>query len=130
MQDTPKPGALVFAKNLERLARFYEQLLTLSVSHEDRDHVILESANFELIVHAIPEHIADSIAISVPPQAREETPIKLLFPVPNLSEARAAASRLGGQLGPAEREWQAGKVRVCDGCDPEGNVFQLRQTMP
>lgn len=130
MQDTPKPGALVFAKNLERVARFYEHLLGLSVSHEDSDHVILESTNFELIVHAIPQHIADSIAISAPPQAREETPIKLLLPVRSLSEARAAASRLGGQLGSTDKEWQAGKVRVCDGCDPEGNVFQFRQTMP
>ena len=130
MQSTPKPGAVVFAKDLERVARFYEQLLALSVTHAEHDHVILESSSFQLIVHAIPQHNASSITISVPPEVREETPIKLLFPVSSIAEARAAASALGGQVGPSQREWQAGGIRACDGYDPEGNVFQLRQNVP
>ena len=25
-----------------------------------------------------------------------------------------------------EREWEFEGAKVCDGCDPEGNVFQIR----
>jgi hypothetical protein len=26
-----------------------------------------------------------------------------------------------------DREWELEGAKVCDGCDPEGNVFQIRQ---
>ncbi|GAB3359420.1 VOC family protein [Lysobacter tyrosinilyticus] len=130
MRNPPTPGALIFAKNLGQVAAFYEKLLALSVVHAESDHVVLESGNFQLIIHAIPEHIASSIAISVPPIVREEQAIKLLFPVPSLTQARSVASLLGGHLDPAHREWQAAGMRVCNGYDPEGNVFQLRQEVP
>jgi predicted enzyme related to lactoylglutathione lyase len=83
-----------------------------------------------LVLHAIPTHIAESISISEPPEIREETPIKLFFPVASISQARAAAPALGGQVGPVEREWEFWCIRACDGYDPEGNVFQLRQNVP
>jgi predicted enzyme related to lactoylglutathione lyase len=130
MPSTPKPGAVVFAKGLEHLAKFYEQLLSLSVTHAEPDHVVLESEQFELVVHAIPGHIASSIIITEPPEVREETPIKLFFPVVSLAAARAAASLLGGQLNPSQSEWAGNGFRACDGHDPEGNVFQLRQNVP
>jgi hypothetical protein len=34
---------------------------------------------------------------------------------------------LGGQVDPAEREWNDQGCLVCDGHDPEGNVVQFRQ---
>jgi predicted enzyme related to lactoylglutathione lyase len=130
MPSTPKPGAVVFAKSLERVAKFYQQVLSLPVTRAEPQHVVLESDGFQLVVHAIPEHIASSITISVPPEAREETPIKLLFPVASIAGARSLAASLGGQVGPSQREWESHGVRACDGCDPEGNVFQLRQNVP
>lgn len=130
MLSTPKPGAVVFAKGLERVAKFYEQLLSLSVAHAGSDHVILESEHLELVIHAIPSHIASSITIAEPPEVRGETPIKLFFPVVSLADARLAAARLGGQLNPSQREWAGNGFRACDGYDPEGNVFQLRQNVP
>jgi len=130
MPSTAKPGAVVFVKGLERLAKFYEQLLSLSVTHAESDHVVLESENLELVIHAIPSHIASAITITEPPEVREETPIKLFFPVASLPEARSAASRLGGQVNSSQREWEARGFRACDGYDPEGNVFQLRQNVP
>jgi hypothetical protein len=30
-------------------------------------------------------------------------------------------------MNPVEREWRFEDAKVCDGHDPEGNVFQLRQ---
>lgn len=127
MTNPPTFGALIYAKNLERLAGFYRRLLALAIIQADLDHVVLGTAGFELIIHAIPADIAGAINISTPPQVREETPIKLLLPIADLSQARTTAVQLGGHLASADREWQSGPWRVCDGHDPEGNVFQLRQ---
>lgn len=130
MLSTPKPGAVVFVKSLERVARFYEKLLSLSVIEAESGHVVLESEAIQLVVHAIPAHIVESINISEPPEVREEAPIKLFFPVVSIAQARASAPALGGQVGPVEREWEFRGIRACDGYDPEGNVFQLRQNVP
>jgi len=130
MPSTPKPGAVVFAKGLERIAKFYEQLLSLSVTRAERDHVVLESEHLELVIHAIPNRIAGSITIAEPPEVREGTSIKLFFPVASLAEARSRAFLLGGQVNPSQREWAGNGFRACDGFDPEGNVFQLRQNVP
>lgn len=127
MPNTTKPGAVIFAKQLERLATFYQALLALPVTHTEADHVILESDGFELVIHAIPAHIADNITITEPPEVREGTAVKLVFPVASLVAARLAAAGFGGALNPMEREWTGGGYRACDGHDPEGNVFQLRQ---
>ena len=127
MRNAPKPGALVFAVDIDRLAVFYEALLGMSVARGDRDHIVLESDSLQLVIHAIPGHIARSIVIASPPQVREDTPIKLLLPVTGIAEARAIAPSVGGRVGPVEREREAEGIRACDGVDPEGNVFQLRQ---
>lgn len=130
MPSTPKPGAVIFVKNLERVAKFYEKLLSLSVVEAESGHVVLESEAIQLVLHAIPAHIAESISISEPPEVREETPIKLFFPVVSIAQARASAPALGGQVGLVEREWEFRGIRACDAHDPEGNVFQLRQNVP
>jgi len=126
----PKPGAVLFAKSLERLAMFYERTLGMPVARATHGHVVLETETFEFVIHAIPEPIAVAIQISDPPEVREETPIKLLFPVASIDDARAIAATLGGSVAPREREWVSAGRRVCDGHDPEGNVFQLRQAAP
>ena len=59
MPSTSKPGAVVFAKGLERLARFYEQLLSLPVTHSERDHVVLDTAiALEAVIASDKLHIA------------------------------------------------------------------------
>lgn len=129
MSNLPKPGAVVFAKDIRKVARFYEQLIPLSVTHTESSHIVLESDVMQLVIHGIPKKIADSIHVATPPAVREETPIKLFFPVASLVDARIRAEQLGGQLGPSKKEWEARGFRACDGYDPEGNVFQLRQTV-
>ena len=127
MSDKLMPGAVLFAKDLMRVARFYEELLSMPAVHSERDHIVLESAAFQLIVHAIPRQIAESIVITSPPVRRTETPLKLFFPVTSLAETRAKAIVLGGELDPKSKEWEAHGYRACDGHDPEGNVVQFRE---
>lgn len=70
-------------------------------------------------LHAIPEAIASTIAIADPPEAREDTPIKLVFRVPDLAGERERLIARGVPMGES-RPWGS-----CDGIDPEGNVFQI-----
>jgi catechol 2,3-dioxygenase-like lactoylglutathione lyase family enzyme len=128
MSSHAKPGVVLFAKDLPAVARFYEGLVSMLVVAAEHDHVILESGGFQLVVHAIPAEIAESIEITSPPVRRGEAPAKLILPVASLASARAAASMLGGELDPAEAEWELGGDRVCDGIDPEGNVVQFRES--
>lgn len=94
----------------------------------DGGKVVLESAEFLLVVHAIPKEIADSISIASPPELRTNVPIKLFFPVASLAEARDKAASLGGALYPSDKEWGGRGFRACDGYDPEGNIVQLRES--
>ena len=120
-------GAIVYAKDLRRVAQFYAAVADLEIVHEVADHVVLESETHELVVVAIPAAIAARIVITSPPERRENTALKLSFAVPSLAEAREAAKAAGGELNPPAKEWSFQGMRVCDGCDPEGNIIQLRE---
>jgi len=120
-------GAVVYARNIARVSAFYAGILEMEETHRESDHIVLESPTFQLVVVAIPEHIAASIELADPPTRRTDTPIKLVFTVANIGIARSKARLLGGELNPPEREWQFQEFRVCDGHDPEGNVVQFRE---
>ncbi|HEX7637573.1 MAG TPA: VOC family protein [Burkholderiaceae bacterium] len=120
-------GAIVYAKDLDRLARFYAEVAGLEIVHRVEDHAVLESATFELVVVAIPAATAARIVIARPPARREATAFKLAFPVADLEAARTAAAAAGGAIDPPAKEWRFQGLRVCDGIDPEGNVIQLRE---
>ena len=127
MSSSTNAGAVVFAKDIVRVAKFYEELFSIPAVHSERDHIVLESPQCQLVVHAIPKKVADSIEITVPPTRRTDTAIKLFFFVPSIAEARAKATALGGELNPKKSEWEARGFRACDGHDPEGNVVQVRE---
>jgi predicted enzyme related to lactoylglutathione lyase len=120
-------GAVIYAKDPQRLANFYRQVVGLVVAHTESEYVVLESPALQLVLHSIPAAIAAQITISTPPIRREGTAVKLVFPVSSIHSARSLALALGGALHSQEREWQFQDCIVCDGCDPEGNVIQLRE---
>lgn len=123
-------GAIVYAKDLQRLVRFYAAVADLEIVHEVADHAVLESETYELVVVAIPAATAARIVIAVPPLRRENTALKLSFLVDSLADARVVAKEAGGDLDPPAKEWSFQGMRVCDGCDPEGNMIQVREAMP
>lgn len=127
--NTPGCAAVLFARDHVVLAHFYREVAGLRDAGGGADHVKLVSGEFELVVHQIPDRYAKNIAIATPPVVREMTAIKLCFPCADLSRAREAAARLGGKLYDTAREWRSDSAIVCDGYDPEGNVFQLFQPL-
>jgi catechol-2,3-dioxygenase len=120
-------GAVIYAKEYLKIADFYKSITNLKVYEKEKTYVKLESDTFQLIVLQAPKRIVDSIDISVPPRRREETPIKIVFFVQSISKIREIVNELGGELNGEENIWNFEKHLVCDGCDPEGNVFQLRE---
>jgi predicted enzyme related to lactoylglutathione lyase len=127
MLDLPKPGAVLFAKDLPRLAKFYEGVAGLSVAHSEPEVIVLESSHQQLVLHCIPPRVAQTIEISSPPKLRTDTAVKLVFAVASICEARANAAAFGGGVNPKKKEFEARGFRACDGYDPEGNVIQFRE---
>jgi hypothetical protein len=122
-ETLPAAGAVVFAKDLARVAAYYQHVVPMTVQHAGADHVVLQAGGIELTIHAIPEPIARGIAIARAARvARRDT--DQAVPV------RRRAPTWGGGLGPATREWAARGFRACDGHDPEGNVVQFREASP
>lgn len=126
------PGALagvVYALDVARLAAFYADVAELLPTDVGDGTAHLTAPGVELFLVAIPAEIAAGIEVTSPPQRREETPIKLVFPTSDLERARTAAAARGGVVDPPERAWTFGGYLHGDGHDPEGNVFQLREAV-
>jgi predicted enzyme related to lactoylglutathione lyase len=128
MPQRPKPSAVVFAKDVARLASFYREVAGMAEAQRDKDHVVLDDGGFQLVIHGIPKKIAAQIQITTPPQVREDSALKVCLPVLAIDQARKKAAEFGGQVSPKSKEWEARGFRACDGHDPEGNVFQVRES--
>ena len=122
-------AAALYGLDVPRLAGFYEAVADLQVTETEPGYVVVESSDFELAIVEIPALLATEIEVLSPPIRREDTPVKLAFFVPSLADARAVAATLGGVVDPVQREWEFRGHRICDGHDPEGNVFQLREPL-
>ncbi len=128
MNTRPKPSAVIFAKDIHALASFYREVAEMTEVQADKDHIVLNEDGFQVVIHGIPKKIAATIEITSPPKIREQTPIKICLPVSSIAHARTKANDLGGRIGPKAKEWVARGFRACDGYDPEGNVFQVRES--
>lgn len=120
-------AAVIYAKDVARLSAFYARVAGLAVTHTEADHASLESTALQLFIVAMNPAIATKVEITQPPTLRENTALKFIFPVASLADARQLATESGGALKPAQAEWAFNGHRHCDGHDPEGNVFQLRE---
>lgn len=118
---------IVFAKDVARMRAFYEGVLGLVAFEEDVGWVRLDAVGCAVALHAIPERFARDIVISDPPAAREDTPIKLAFHVDDVAAERERLVAAGVTMMPLKT---FGSLSLCDGLDPEGNVFQISSRAP
>jgi predicted enzyme related to lactoylglutathione lyase len=125
MSGPARAGVLVYAKAIERLAAFYENVAGMARLHATDELIVLQSPDMQLLVHRIPAHIAEGIVVASPPVRREDCAIKFFFTVASMVEATASVSRLGGTV--FAEQWEGPGFVVNNACDPEGNVFQVRQ---
>jgi predicted enzyme related to lactoylglutathione lyase len=128
MSGPARAGLFIYAKEMSRVAGFYESLLGMARAYASPELVVLRSPDIQLTVHAIPSAIASSISVSSPPGQRDNAALKFFFTVPSIAEARANAPALGGEV--LAQQWQGPGFRVCNAVDPEGNIFQVRESAP
>lgn len=119
MPGPARAGALLYAGDIETVATFYQQLLSMERHSVSRERIVLESPDFQLVVHALPAQVA------VPPAVPRPGAVRLFFTVQSLARAREDAARLGGVV--HEEQWSGPGFVVCNASDPEGNAFQLRE---
>jgi predicted enzyme related to lactoylglutathione lyase len=127
MSGPARAGVFIYAKNLERMTAFYEQVLDMRRLHARDDLAVLDSPDLQVVLHAIPEAIGASIAIATPPVPRENSAYKFFHTVPSIEAARERATAAGGDV--VLQQWSGPGFVVCNAVDPEGNVFQLRQAV-
>ena len=114
--------AMLFVKDLDRMIRFYSEVIGFRVIERTRhpDWVEFETGGAGFSLHAIPAHIAqDIIQVLSPPVPREQQSCKLIFEVDDLDAELARLTGLG--VGILHRPWGGWDV-----VDPEGNVLGVR----
>lgn len=112
--------AMIYVKDLNRMAAFYANTLGLEAVEETRleNWVEFQAGATKFSLHAIPAAVADQIRISTPPRPRETNPVKLSFEVDDVASECQRLESLGVTI--VQRPWGA-----CDGIDPEGNIFGI-----
>ncbi len=128
MSGPARAGLFIYAKDLERLASFYQTLLGMSRAHAAPGLVVLRSSDLQITVNAMPAHVAAQVQIASPPVARDNAAYKFFFTVPSLQHAAQAASALGGEV--LSEQWSGSGFVVRNAVDPEGNIFQVRESAP
>ncbi len=115
-------GNILFVKDFDKMVRFYEGVMNLEPVARERGwrQYAIGDATFSL--HAIPEHIANTIDIADPPIVRGDTPFKPVFHVADFPAAKQRLLASGAWLlDPSS----ASSHQRLDLLDPEGNVFQI-----
>lgn len=125
MPAPARAGIFIYAKDPDRLAAFYETVLGMTAAHRTDEMSVLRSPDLQLIVHAMPPHVAAQVVITTPPQLRDSAAIKFFATVESLAAAQDRAHALGGQV--FTEQWRGPGFVVRNASDPEGNIFQLRE---
>ena len=122
---SPSPAAVVFVADVPRVTAFYRTLFRMQTLEGDATYTVLERDGVQFTIHGLRGEPAPAGGV------REDAYLKVCFPVDSLAAVRAQAAALGGAVRPAEHEWESESrgFRACDGHDPEGNVFQVREPL-
>ena len=113
-------GAVLFVRDLERMAAFYRDVLGLTPIADERSDVWapFDAGGVRFGLHAIPREQLCDVDASAAPKPREGNPLRLDFLVPDVESEVVRLEALGVSV--LRKPWGA-----CHGVDPEGNVFGL-----
>lgn len=106
--------AILFVNDVVRMKAFYTGLLGLTVIEDEPGYARLDGGGCVLMLHALREPPS--------PTPRTDSFIKLAFHSDDVGATRSQLIAHGIQMRDLH---QFGNVTLCDGVDPEGNVFQI-----
>jgi catechol-2,3-dioxygenase len=103
---------ILFVQDLPSVASFYRDVIGLPLkgTEEEPGWLELDAGTCTLALHSG----------GAPNQARRSP--KLVFAASDVEAARKELIQRGARLGPVRA---FGQIQLCDGKDPEGNLFQI-----
>ena len=117
---------ILFVKDMRTMSLFYrDQLGLAAVDESGSDWKVYQAGAIEFALHEVPEPWRSDINIEDPPEARYTVPVKLVFFVENVREARAELEARGVEFSDDGPGNEPVELVRCDLVDPEGNIVQL-----
>jgi catechol 2,3-dioxygenase-like lactoylglutathione lyase family enzyme len=112
---------ILFVADPVKMTSFYRDVIGLPVIEgEGSGFVILDAGGCQLCLHQIPpQYIGDAQADAGP---REDSYVKFVFHAVDIEAEREALVKSGVKMKSIVR---FEGIAICDGSDPEGNIFQI-----
>lgn len=109
----PISRVMLFVHDVPKVAAFYRDILGLKPLGEiTPEWVEMQAGNCNVALHKA----------SKPLHERGEASAKIVFGVKDIPAAKAALEKLGVKMGKIH---SFDGINICDGKDPEGNLFQV-----
>jgi predicted enzyme related to lactoylglutathione lyase len=117
-------GVILYVQDVDRLATFYQQAFGLPVVEEIKgEWAVLNTGPCQLALH----RVGKAHRVADPASWQVESNAKLVMTVDRpLADLRAELTAKGVPMGKI-KSYPPLTGRLCDGKDPEGNVFQLAE---
>lgn len=115
---------ILYVQDVDRLARFYRELFGLPVVEEiEGEWSVLQAGPCQIALH----RVGKAYRVDDPESWEVESNVKLVMTVNRpLGELRAELIAKGVPMG-VLKAYPGLTGKLCDGKDPEGNVFQLAE---
>jgi catechol 2,3-dioxygenase-like lactoylglutathione lyase family enzyme len=111
---------ILFVDDIKKTTEFYENIIGLKLISERNDQFVsFDAGGCQLCLHQIPSEYLDS---SNKYEAREDSYTKVVFYSDNVERDRAELIAKGVRMKEIVR---FDSIEFCDGCDCEGNIFQI-----
>jgi catechol 2,3-dioxygenase-like lactoylglutathione lyase family enzyme len=111
---------ILFVDDIETMAEFYEGVLGLDrLPDGSDDFVCLSAGSGQVCLHSLP---AEYRSNGGDYPKREDTYVKFVFYAADVEKDRDYLIEKGVRMNEVARY---GAIQLCDGADPEGNVFQI-----
>lgn len=110
---------ILFVGDSAKVTEFYRDVIGLQIIEgESTGFVILDAGGCQLCLHEIPsEYLGKTTG-----ELREDSYVKFVFRSDNVGADRAELIAKGVRMKEIVR---FGNIELCDGADPEGNIFQI-----
>ena len=115
--------SMLYVKDFGGMREFYSNMLQAKpINAEWTDNwALFDVGGTGFALHAIPGHAGKPEPSSGQPN-RQQSPVKSIFAVEDLSAERARLEAMGVTI--PQQSWQEAAAS-CDCVDPEGNIFQI-----
>ena len=110
---------VLWVSDLTKSVAFYKALFGAQHAYESAEFASAEGGGNEVLLHLVPEKYRGEASLG------EDNPIKPVFTVASIEQAKLEAGQNGGRIKPEVMEHEP--WRYADGTDPDGHIIQVRE---